>query len=57
MNNYQIKRIAEAVKKEQRLTVVEQNFIEKLSNYDEDQELTDAQNSRLNEICQRINFR
>lgn len=56
MNNYQRKRIDEAVRKERRLTVWEQTFIEKLADYDEDEELTAKQNSKLNEICKRINF-
>ena len=54
MNNYQIKRIAEAMDKSHLLNSWECDFIESLSEKDEKEELTEAQNHKLNEISQKM---
>lgn len=54
MNNYQIKRIAEAMEKSQLLTAWECDFIESLSDMNEEQELTEKQNAVLNRISQKM---
>ncbi len=54
MNNYQIKRIAEAMEKSIRLTAWEHDFIVHLSEKDESEELSEKENHKLNEISQKM---
>ena len=54
MNNYQIKRIAEALDKPKYLTGEECGFIERLSLLPKDKELTKRQNHILNRISQKM---
>ncbi len=54
MNNYQLKRIAEALEHDNLLTAWECDFIESLSNLDESQELTEKQNHTLNKISEKM---
>jgi hypothetical protein len=54
MNGYQVKRIAEALDNENRLSVWEWDFINSLADLDEDKELTHKQNEILNRISQKM---
>ena len=54
MNNYQIKRIAEALDKSKYLTVEECGFIARLSILPDHAELTKRQNHRLNQISEKM---
>jgi hypothetical protein len=54
MNNYQLKRIAEARDKSNLLTKPERDFIKSLSGLDQAKELTEKDNHILNRISQKM---
>lgn len=55
MNGYQKKRIIEALDNPDKLTDWEYDFIDSLSNHDDDYELSEKQNSILNRISEKMN--
>ena len=54
MNNYQIKRINEILRRPNLLTATERILIESLSDMPEDKELTEKQNHKLNKIAEKM---
>jgi len=54
VNNYQQKRIVEALDNAQNLTAWEYDFIDSLADIPEDKELTEKQNHILNRISQKM---